>query len=261
MVRNGTVRYNEFGTATSTLVSAASSEEKTQIYNNLSEVAASPLASHNLSNHLSHHHLLPAYLYTMAGASGQLIPGDTPRASWPVFPRLSNYSWRLLWDNLKLHLRPGRPRVTRQSPGPGVNSHYISGSTTEKQAKHSSHRLLQQRHSGSRPGSPNLLVPLVYTVPVKPLTHTANSCSCWPPASSNPSLTLASLSGPRSPAESSGAASPRVEKQESSNQDKETDRSDLHRNNNSAALAETYQFAETPNTGQRPAFDNLHACC
>lgn len=41
---------------------------------------------------------------------------------------------------------------------------------------------------------------------------------------------------------------------------RETDRSDLHRNNNSAALAETYQFAESLNTDQRPAFDNLHAC-
>lgn len=116
-VRNGTTTSVRCGYVDS-VVSASSS--------NINEEATSPFASHSLSNHpchLSHHHLLPT-TFTMAGGSGQLIPDHTPRASWPVFPRLSNYSWRLLWDNLNLRLRPGHPRVTRQSPGPDANSHH-----------------------------------------------------------------------------------------------------------------------------------------
>lgn len=86
---------------------------------------------------------------------------NPPRASWPVFPRLSNYSWRLLWDNLNLRLRPGNPRVRRQSPGPGANSHYFRYQDPRPKGKPSTQAtdLLQQRHSGSRPGSPNLLLP------------------------------------------------------------------------------------------------------
>lgn len=63
--RYGTVHTASSTQATSTL--ARLSLMINQVHNNLSEEAASPLPSHTLSNHLSHHHLLPALWLVVLG--------------------------------------------------------------------------------------------------------------------------------------------------------------------------------------------------
>lgn len=80
----------------------------------------------------------------MAGGSGQLIPDHMHGASWPVFPRLSNYSWRLIWDNLKLRLQTGHPRVTRQSLEPRCQQPLlsVSGPTHDCRAGQAKHTRL-----------------------------------------------------------------------------------------------------------------------
>ena len=118
----------------------------------------------------------------------------------------------------------------------------------------------------SRPSKTRFRPSLAYTVPTKPqqpLTNPANSCREYQVICRSPSRHCVGLAHPpslrsrKSERESSRGQSPAITK-------RETDRADLHRNNNSVSLAETYQFAESPKTDQRPAFDNLqlinHLC-
>lgn len=63
--RYGTVHTASSVRAMSTL--ARLSLMINQVHNNPSEEAASPLASHTLSNHLSHHHVLPTLWLVVLG--------------------------------------------------------------------------------------------------------------------------------------------------------------------------------------------------